>query len=97
MDLLADVLLYSLLDAKYKELGDSAEKLRNGLSKLIDTRQKVEVMTKELEEAKVKVAEYQKQCDDFLVNIIKQKRDAQEQEKVYDTILYFETPSNVWL
>ena len=54
-------------------------------------------MTKELEEAKVKVAEYQKQCDDFLVNIIKQKRDAQEQEKVYDTILYFETPSNVWL
>ena len=45
-------------------------------------------MTKELEEAKVKVAEYQKQCDDFLVNIIKQKRDAQEQEKVYDTISF---------
>ena len=74
--------LCSLLDAKYKELGDSAEKLKNGLCKLIDTRQKVEAMTRELEEAKVKVAEYQKQCDEFLVNIIKQKRDAEEQEKV---------------
>ena len=71
-----------MLDVKYKELGDSADKLRNGLNKLIDTRGNVERMTKELEEAKVKVAEYQKQCDEFLVNIIKQKRDAEEQEKV---------------
>lgn len=71
-----------MLDSKNKELGDAADKLKNGLSKLIDTRQKVETMTVELENAKVKVAEYQRQCDEFLVSIVRQKRDAEEQEKV---------------
>lgn len=36
----------------------------------------------ELDEAKVKVAAYQKECDDYLVVIVQQKRDAEEQEKV---------------
>lgn len=72
----------SLLDEKRKEIGDQANKLSSGLDKLIDTREKVQAMSIELEEAKIKVAEYQKQCEDYLVIIVQQKRDAEEQEKV---------------
>lgn len=73
--------LNSLLDSKRKELGDAASKLSNGLSKLIETRQKVEAMTVELEETKAQLAVFQKQCDEYLVVIVQQKRDAEEQEK----------------
>lgn len=70
-----------LLDDKRKELGDAASKLKNGLDKLIDTRQKVEAMTIELEDTKIQLANFQKQCDEYLVVIVQQKRDAEEQEK----------------
>ena len=70
-----------LLDNKRKEIGDAANKLRNGLDKLIDTRQKVEAMTVELEETKGQLAIFQKQCEEYLVVIVQQKRDAEEQEK----------------
>lgn len=70
-----------LLDNKRRELGDAASKLRNGLSKLIETREKVEAMTVELEGTKLKLAQFQKECDEYLVNIVQQKRDAEEQEK----------------
>ena len=73
---------YSLLEMKRTEIGNQANKLKSGLSKLIETREKVQAMSIELEEAKVKVAEYQKQCDEYLVIIVQQKRDAEEQEKV---------------
>ena len=69
------------MDSKRQELGDAADKLSNGLDKLIETRQKVEAMTIELEETKVKVAVLQKQCEEYLVVIVQQKRDAEEQEK----------------
>ena len=39
-------------------------------------------MTIELEAAKVKLAQFQKECDEYLVSIVQQKRDAEEQEKV---------------
>ena len=39
-------------------------------------------MSIELEEAKTKVAQFQKQCEEFLVVIVQQKRDADEQQKV---------------
>lgn len=70
-----------LLDNKRKEIGDAASKLRNGLDKLIDTRQKVEAMTVDLEETKGQLAIFQKQCEEYLVVIVQQKRDAEEQEK----------------
>ncbi len=47
-----------------------------------DTRSKVEAMSVELEEAKKKVAEFQKQCEEYLVVIVQQKREADEQQKV---------------
>lgn len=42
--------LCRLLEEKRKELGDAASKLRNGLLKLDETREKVQVMRVELEE-----------------------------------------------
>ena len=69
------------MEDKRKEIGDAANKLRNGLDKLIDTRQKVEAMTIELEKTKAQLAVFQKQCDEYLIVIVQQKRDAEEQEK----------------
>lgn len=71
-----------LLAEKRKELSDQANKLRNGLFKIDETREKVEIMTLELEEARRKVAEFQKQCEEYLVIIVQQKREADEQQKV---------------
>uniref|UniRef100_A0A8D0HGT5 Dynein axonemal heavy chain 2 n=1 Tax=Sphenodon punctatus TaxID=8508 RepID=A0A8D0HGT5_SPHPU len=71
-----------LLAEKRKELSDQANKLRNGLFKIDETREKVEVMTLELEDAKKKVAEFQKQCEEYLVVIVQQKREADEQQKM---------------
>ena len=39
-------------------------------------------MSVELEEAKTKVAQFQKQCEEYLVVIVQQKREADEQQKV---------------
>uniref|UniRef100_W5N7B2 Dynein axonemal heavy chain 2 n=1 Tax=Lepisosteus oculatus TaxID=7918 RepID=W5N7B2_LEPOC len=70
-----------LLTEKRAELGDQVSKLRTGLYKIDDTRGKVEAMSVELEEAKKKVAEFQKQCEEYLVTIVQQKREADEQQK----------------
>ncbi|XP_064639639.1 dynein axonemal heavy chain 2-like isoform X2 [Lineus longissimus] len=71
----------TLLYEKRKQLGDAANKLKNGLSKIDDTRTKVETMSVELEVAKTKVAQFQKQCEEYLVVIVQQKREADEQQK----------------
>lgn len=49
----------------------------------------VESMSIELEEAKIKVAQFQKECEEFLVVIVQQKRDADEQQKASWGILLF--------
>lgn len=36
----------------------------------------------ELEEVKIKVVQFQKQCEEFFVVIVQQKRDVDEQQKV---------------
>ncbi|NIG61989.1 dynein heavy chain 2, axonemal-like [Pontoporia blainvillei] len=59
----------NLLAEKRQELLDQANKLRMGLFKIEETREKVEVMSLELEDAKKKVAEFQKQCEEYLVII----------------------------
>lgn len=71
-----------MLGEKRQELLGQANKLRTGLFKIDETREKVEVMSLELEEAKKKVAEFQKQCEEYLVIIVQQKREADEQQKV---------------
>lgn len=69
-----------MLEEKRMEISSQANKLRNGLSKIDDCREKVEVMSVELEEAQVKVAEFQQQCDEYLVIIINQRKEADEQQ-----------------
>lgn len=49
----------------------------------MDTREKVEKMSVDLEVAKEEVAAYQKQCDEFLKILVQQKREADEQQKVW--------------
>jgi dynein heavy chain len=71
----------SLLYKKRQEIGDAANKLRNGLSKLDDTREKVQVMSKELEVARVQIQKFQKECDEYLIVLVQQKREADEQQK----------------
>ena len=71
----------TLLYEKKKELGDQAKKLRNGLFKIDDTREKVEVMSHELADAKIKMAETQKDCEAFLQELVKKSAQATEQEK----------------
>ena len=70
-----------LLKEKREEIGGQVKKLRNGLFKIDDTREKVEKMSVDLEEAKVKVAAFQKQCDEYLVTLVQQKKQADEQQK----------------
>ncbi|KAK5609612.1 Dynein heavy chain 2, axonemal [Crenichthys baileyi] len=70
-----------LLAEKRRELGEQVSKLRNGLFKISDTREKVEGMTLDLEEAKKQVVEFQKQCDQYLSVILKQKVEADEQQR----------------
>lgn len=45
-------------------------------------------MSVELEEATIKVNEFQKQCEEYLVVIVQQKRDADEQQKVTCDVLF---------
>ncbi|XP_070711337.1 dynein axonemal heavy chain 2 [Pempheris klunzingeri] len=70
-----------LLAEKRSELGEQVSKLRNGLFKISDTREKVEAMSVELEEAKKQVAEFQIQCDEYLAVIVQQKIEADKQQK----------------
>ncbi|KAI5104428.1 dynein heavy chain 2, axonemal isoform X1 [Silurus meridionalis] len=70
-----------LLAEKRSEFGEQVSKLRNGLFKIDETRSKVEAMSVELEDAKKRVAEFQEQCEEYLVVIVQQKREADEQQK----------------
>uniref|UniRef100_A0A0X3PBI3 Dynein heavy chain 2 n=1 Tax=Schistocephalus solidus TaxID=70667 RepID=A0A0X3PBI3_SCHSO len=70
-----------MLLSKRIKLSDQANKLKSGLGKIDETREKVQDMSVELEEARVKVAAFQKECDDYLVILVEQKREADEQAK----------------
>lgn len=73
---------FRLVFEKAKELTDERDKLRSGLSKIDETREKVEKMSLELEDAKIQVAACQKECEEFLKTLVQQKREADEQQKV---------------
>lgn len=82
------VCLSSLLTEKHTELGDQVTKLRNGLLKISDTREKVEAMSVELEKSKKQVAEFQKECDQYLTVILQQQQEGAEKQKVNVVNLY---------
>jgi len=70
-----------MLAKKSSELSGAANKLANGLAKLEDAKEQVEVLSKELEIKKVVVAKSQKSCEDLLVQIVSDRRTADEQKK----------------
>ncbi|KAF5308522.1 hypothetical protein FQR65_LT06187 [Abscondita terminalis] len=70
-----------MLSQKRMEISTQANKLRNGLWKIDDCREKVETMSLELAEAQVKVEEFQAQCDEYLVVIVDQKKEVDQQAK----------------
>ena len=71
----------ALLAEKSTELGSAASKLANGLAKLETAREQVATLSKELEVKKVVVAQSQKDCEDLLVQIVSERRVADEQRK----------------
>lgn len=78
-----------MLANKRKETATQANKLRNGLGKIDDCKEKVTTMSVELEEAQVKVAEFQQQCDDYLVIIVAQRKEADEQQVGLQFVLFY--------
>lgn len=72
----------SLLKEKRDEVKNAAEKLRNGLSKLDSTRQTVEEMSITLEQTKVLVAKMQKECEEYLMDMVQKRQDANEKAKL---------------
>lgn len=70
-----------LLSEKRNEISTAANRLRNGLFKIEDTREKVEGMSEELKVNQEQVLEFQAQCDEFLKVIQKETQDADEAKK----------------
>ena len=70
-----------LLGEKRNTLEDGISKFRNGIEKLDDSKQQVEVMSHELQIKKVEVAQAQKDCEEMLVVIVKDRKVVDEQQK----------------
>ncbi|XP_076295130.1 dynein heavy chain 2, axonemal kl-2 [Lasioglossum baleicum] len=70
-----------MIAEKRQDLEAQASKLRNGLSKIDDTRVKVNEMAAELEVTQEQVHKSTRECEEFLVTIVNQRRDADETQK----------------
>ncbi|XP_046433182.1 dynein axonemal heavy chain 2 [Neodiprion fabricii] len=70
-----------MLVEKQGELAEQSNKLRNGLFKIDDTRTKVTEMAAALEITQEQVLTSTKECEEFLVAIVNQRRDADETQK----------------
>ena len=71
----------SLLAEKRHQIGDKAQKLRGGLLKLDETGEQVQEMQAVCQDKKIVVAKAKRDCEDLLVEIVQDKRVADEQEK----------------
>lgn len=71
-----------MLTDKRQELSSQANKLRDGLLKIDDTRQKVDEMAQELEVTQQQVLQSTRECEEFLLTIVNQRRDADETQKL---------------
>eukprot|EP00753_Platysulcus_tardus_P011845 PLAT3317.25.p1 GENE.PLAT3317.25~~PLAT3317.25.p1 ORF type:complete len:2725 (+),score=1732.12 PLAT3317.25:536-8176(+) len=70
-----------LLTEKRREIGEAASRLKNGLSKLDESKVQVEEMQVQLASKKEDVAQKQKDCEELLVVIVSERRQADEQRK----------------
>merc|ERR1712100_691631 len=64
----------SLLEGKRQTVLAQASKLRNGLQKLDDSRQEVEIMSEKIKVNKATVEVAQKECAELLVTIVQERR-----------------------
>jgi dynein heavy chain len=70
-----------VLKEKQNEIGNNADKLRNGLFKLNEARTQVEEMSVELEVKQDICAKKTKECQELLVVIVEKRMNADEQQK----------------
>ncbi|KAM8794253.1 dynein axonemal heavy chain 2 [Eudromia elegans] len=71
----------SLLAEKRAALGRAAGRLRGGLARLEETRAKADAMSVELAQARHMVAQFQRECQDYLAVIGRETAEADEQQK----------------
>ncbi|XP_039277425.1 dynein heavy chain 2, axonemal [Nilaparvata lugens] len=71
----------AMLYIKREEVAEKANKLRNGVWKIDETRVKVEEMSIELEKSTVQVDQLTVECDGFLVMLRNQKKTADDQQR----------------
>jgi len=69
-----------ILTVKRKEVNNQRTKLRNGLSKLDEAKVQVEKMSAESEIKRAEVSKQQKVCEDLMINIAKERKNADEQQ-----------------
>lgn len=70
-----------MLFDKRQELADQANKLRSGLSKIDDTKEKVNEMAIELEATQLQVQKSTKECEEFLTTILIQQKDTDDTQR----------------
>ncbi|KAL2735253.1 dynein axonemal heavy chain 2 [Vespula squamosa] len=71
-----------MLHKKRQDLADQANKLRGGIFKIDDTQAKVNEMAAELEITQEQVQTSTRECEEFLVTIVNQRRDADDAQKM---------------
>lgn len=69
-----------MLAKKRSEISGAANRLRNGLQKIQDTQEKVEVMSEELKVNQEQVIAFQAECDNFILNIKKETAESDVQK-----------------
>lgn len=70
-----------MLEKKRKEISLYANRLRNGLSKVEDTKEKVITMSEELKISQQQVKECQAQCEEFILKIEEETKKAEFQKQ----------------
>ncbi|KAL0236923.1 hypothetical protein PCE1_000320 [Barthelona sp. PCE] len=71
---------------KRSEIFQKKQKLANGLSKLVDTRKEVEIMTIKLDKTKETLAKKTIECNELLVTLVNRKTEADAQKKEVDEL-----------
>ncbi|XP_026839391.1 dynein heavy chain 2, axonemal [Drosophila erecta] len=73
-----------LLEKKRLEVSTASNRLRNGLSKISETQEKVSLMSEELKTSSEQVKILARECEDFISMIEIQKSEATEQKEKVD-------------
>lgn len=72
---------FSMLESRRQKVAEQANKLHSGLTKINETKDKVNDMAVELEVTQRQVLKATEDCEEYLVTIVNQRRDADETQK----------------